>query len=106
MASSPDFVEYVCTQLALAGCVTSRKMFGEYGIYCDDKLIGLVCDNQFFLKPTKAAREQIENPVEVPPYPGAKPSFLIESLDDREELARLVQAGWPELPAKKAKKKQ
>lgn len=106
MASSPDFVSYVCAQLALAGCVTSRKMFGEYGIYCDEKLIGLVCDNQFFLKPTHAARELLKTPVEAPPYPGAKPSFLIECLEDREELARLVQAGWPELPAKKAKKTQ
>lgn len=106
MASSSDFVEYVCAQLALAGDVSARKMFGEYGVYCDGKLIGLVCDNQFFLKPTKAARELLQNPVEEPPYPGAKPSFRIDSLEDPEALGRLVRAGWPELPEKKPRKKQ
>lgn len=105
MASSPEFIEYVCAQLSLAGTIQARKMFGDYGIYCDGKIIGVVCDNQLFLKPTKAGRALLETPVEAPPYPGAKPSFLIETLDDPEALARLVRAGWEELPVKKAKKK-
>lgn len=57
MASSPEFVEYVCEQLSGAGEITYKKMFGEYGIYCNGKIIGVVCDDQFFLKPTKSGRE-------------------------------------------------
>ena len=26
-------------------------MFGEYGLYFDNKLFGLVCDNKLFIKP-------------------------------------------------------
>lgn len=28
-------------------------MFGEYGIYCNGKVIGLVCDNMFYVKKTE-----------------------------------------------------
>ena len=52
MASSPDFVEYVCFQLRHAGEISFKKMFGEYGLYCDRKYFGLVCDNQLFVKVT------------------------------------------------------
>ena len=40
------------------------------------------------------------------PYPGAKPQFLIESLDDREWLGELLQASYQELPLPKPKKKK
>lgn len=46
MASSPDVVEYICFQLRHAGDISFKKMFGEYGLYCDRKYFGLVCDNQ------------------------------------------------------------
>lgn len=45
MASSPDFVTYAVAQLAGAGEITCRKMFGEYGIYCDGKFCAVICDN-------------------------------------------------------------
>ena len=57
MASSVEFVEYVCGQAEGAGDVSYRKMFGEYGIYLDGKFIGVICDNQFFVKITKAGEE-------------------------------------------------
>jgi TfoX/Sxy family transcriptional regulator of competence genes len=51
---------------------------------CMAKVIALVCDNQLFIKPTAGGRSMIGNVVEAPPYPGAKPHFLIgEQLDDR-----------------------
>ena len=59
MASSVEFVEYVCGQAEGAGDVSYRKMFGEYGIYLDGKFIGVICDNQFFVKITKAGEEAV-----------------------------------------------
>ena len=56
MASDPNFVEYVCYQIGRAGAITHRRMFGEYAVYYDGKVVALVCDNQFFIKPTNAAR--------------------------------------------------
>ncbi|MGE5622672.1 MAG: TfoX/Sxy family protein [Bacillota bacterium] len=106
MASDPDFVEYVCDQIAGAGAISSRKMFGDYAIYCNGKVVALVCDNQFFLKPTDGSRAAVGRVVEAPPYPGAKPYFLIEDgLDDREWMANLVRITEREVPMPKPRKK-
>lgn len=80
-------------------------MFGEYGIYSDGILFGLICDNKLFIKPTKSGREFIGAVVESPPYPGAKPSFLIEDkIEDGEWLSKLVRISIKELPEPKKKK--
>lgn len=104
MASDLDFVDHVCDQVRGAGRVAHRKMFGEYAIYVDDKLVALVCDDQLFVKPTPAGRALLGTPVEAPPYPGAKPSFLLEELDDDELLTALFRATAAALPGPRPKK--
>jgi TfoX/Sxy family transcriptional regulator of competence genes len=107
MASDLSFVEFIVDQIQDAGVITFRKMFGEYAIYCDGKVTALICDNQLFIKPTEAGRTFIGNPVEAPPYPGAKNSFLIEDqIDDREWISHLVRITAKELPEPKLKKKK
>jgi TfoX/Sxy family transcriptional regulator of competence genes len=80
-------------------------MFGEYGIFLGDKMVGLVCDGQLFVKPSVAGRELIGVPVEASPYPGAKPCFLIsgDQWEERAWLIRLLQVTAAELPAPKKK---
>ncbi len=105
MASDSNFVEYVCDLINETGQVSFKKMFGEYAIYYDGKVVALICDNQLFIKPTAAGRSTIDTVVEAPPYPGAKPYFLIDDrLDDREWLSNLIQITATELPAPKPKK--
>ncbi|GAB4578812.1 MAG: TfoX/Sxy family protein [Anaerolineales bacterium] len=105
MASDLNFVEYVVGQLEHLGEVAYRKMFGEYAIYHKEKLVALICDDQLFVKPTQAGRAFIGNVVEAPPYPGAKPSFLIEDqVEDKEWLGQLISLTEKELPAPKPKK--
>ena len=107
MASDKNFVEFVVGQIENTGVITYRTLFGEYGIYSDGKLFGLICDNKLFIKPTTAGRTFIKDVVEAPPYPGAKPSFLIEDkLDDHEWLSELVRITIEELPEPKPKKKK
>ena len=107
MASDLGFVEYVCDQMRDAGRVRFRKMFGEFAVYCDDKVVALVCDDQLFVKPTPGGRAFIGLPVESPPYPGARPHFLIEGdIDDREWLTGLIGVTARELPPPKAKAKE
>ena len=106
MASDRQFVEFLLDQITGAGEVTYKAMFGEYGLYADGKLFALVCDNKLFIKPTQSGRSYIEDVVEAPPYPGAKPSFLIEEkLEDGEWLSQLVKISLPELPEPKPKPK-
>lgn len=107
MASEPNFVEYVVGQLEHLGEVSARKMFGEYAIYHKEKLVALVCDDQLFVKPTQAGRAFMGEVVEAPPYPGAKPSFLIgDQVEDKEWLGQLVRLTEKELPAPKPKKEK
>ena len=106
MASDQNFVDFVIGQIHHAGTVSAKKMFGEYGIYCDGKLFGLICDNKLFIKPTIQGRAFIGNPAELPPYEGAKPSFVIEDkIEDSQWLSELVKVTLKELPEPKVKKK-
>lgn len=107
MPSDQNFVDFVVQQINNAGNITAKKMFGEYAIYADEKIFGLICDNKLFIKPTNAGRKFIGNVVEAPPYPGAKPSFLIEDkIEDSEWLSELVRISVKELPPPKPKKKK
>ncbi|MCG6185812.1 TfoX/Sxy family protein [Maribellus maritimus] len=107
MSSDKNFVEFIVDQIENAGEISFRTMFGEYGIYSGGKLFALICDNKLFIKPTAAGRTFIGDTIEAPPYPGAKPSFLIEDkIDDREWLSELVRISVKELPEPKAKKRK
>ena len=107
MASDLNFVEFIVEQMGHPGALSFKKMFGEYAIYYGNKVIALVCDNQFFLKPTLAARQLIDPVDEAPPYPGAKLYFRItEHIDDADWLQELVLLTANELPEPKPKKRR
>lgn len=105
MASEQKNVDFIIDQMGDSGQITYKKMFGEYGLYSDNKLFALVCDNKLYIKPTLAGREYIKDVVEASPYLGAKPNFLIEEqLDDHVWLRQLVTITVKELPESKPKK--
>lgn len=107
MASDQGFVEFIVDQTENAGTIRYRKMFGEYAIYCNEKVVALVCDNQLFVKPTEGGRTFIGNVVEGQAYPGAKPSYLIEDrIEDREWLSELIKITADELPPSKPKRRK
>lgn len=107
MSSKQDFVDFIMDQIKNAGSVTFKKMFGEYAIYCDGKVVALVCDNKLFIKKTDGGKSFIGNVIEAPPYPGAKLSFFIEDkIEDGEWLSELVMITTKELPEPEPKKKK
>ncbi len=107
MATDQEFMEFLADQMAEAGDISFRKMFGEYALYCNSKVVALVCDNQLFVKPTDAGRAFIVDVTEAPPYPGAKDYFLIEdAFEDREWISDLIRMTAKELPVPKPKKKK
>lgn len=107
MATHQDFVEYVRTQSGLGEAITCRKMFGEYAIYVDGKVVALACDDQLFLKPTAHGRSLLRRPSEHPPFPGATRYFrLDEALDDRDLLRRLLLATAQALPEPRPKQRK
>ena len=107
MASSPDFVGYICEQLEGLGAVRSRKMFGEYMVYLNDKPVIIICDDRPMVKLLPCLEELLRGRPTQPPYEGAKDHYLLDP-DDRDllrEAARLAEEVTP-LPKKKPPKKK
>ena len=106
MTSRIDIVQYICDQAALGRRLTFRKMFGEYALYFDGKVVALICDDQLFLKATADGRAYLGEVVEAPPYPGAKNHFQIsEEIDDPERLRAVLTITARVLPEAKPKSK-
>lgn len=106
MSSNPRTIEIVTEQMAAAGDVSARPMFGEYGIYCDGKMVAMVCDDQLFVKPTPGGRAFAPELADGTPYPGAKPCLLVdaERWDEGDWLSELVRITARELPLPKPRK--
>ncbi|MES3007352.1 MAG: TfoX/Sxy family protein [Pseudomonadota bacterium] len=106
MATSESTIDYLLDQLSDLRDVSAKKMFGEYCLYLAGKPVGLVCDEQLYLKPTNAARAMISDVTEGSPYPNAKPHILVTAdfWEDGDWLSELVQATADELPMPKPKK--
>lgn len=100
MASTRDFLDFVLDQIKNEELVRWRKMFGEYALYYDDKVVGLICDNQLYLKNTLGGIEFIgkENLKLALPFPKAKNWILLdEEIEDREFLNELIEITRSEL---------
>jgi len=99
MPNEQVFLNYVLEQLDSLGNVRISKMFGGATLYFEEKVVGLICDNQLFIKPTPAGKAFIGEVEEAPPYDGAKDYYLIgDKLDDSDWLCELVLVSARELP--------
>lgn len=91
MATDRDFIDYVAEQLALGDRLSHRKLFGEYALYVDEKVVAFACDNSLFVKPSAAVAALAPGLPQRPPYPGAKDYPVAdELLDDADALRQLI----------------
>ncbi|MEW9571544.1 TfoX/Sxy family protein [Rhodanobacter sp. Si-c] len=105
MATDPDFIDYVAEQIALGDRLTHKKMFGEYALYVDGKVVAFACDNSLFIKPSDAATSLMPGLPQRPPYPGAKDYPVAdELLDDSDTIRQLVLATAALMPVPKPRK--
>ena len=105
MATSEDYIRYVCAQIDGAGAVRSRKMFGEYMVYVDEKPVFLVCDNTVFVKILPALESEMAGAATGFPYPGAKLHAILD-IDDREKALRVAAILRDVTPLPKPKRKK
>ena len=108
MATSARTIDFLLDQLSAVPGVRARKMFGEYALYCGEKVVALVCDDQLFVKPTAPGKALVGGRyAEGFAYPGAKASILVgaDDLEDHDRLAELIRVTAAALPAPKPKPK-
>ena len=106
MATSQSTADFILDQLSSLPNVRVRKMFGEYALYCDDKVAALICDDQLFVKITPAGKAVVgDRYAEGIAYRGAKPSILVSAtdLEDHERLSELILVTSAALPPPKSK---
>jgi len=110
MASQQSTVDYIVEQMEGAGAVSARKMFGEYAVFCNGKMVALIIKDELFVKPTTAGRDYLGEAVERRPYEASKPYYWVsgDRWDDGDWLAGLMRttaAALP-VPVKKVKKRK
>lgn len=107
MGTKKETMDYIMSRIESVGEVSCKRMFGEYGVYYQDRMFALVCDDQLFIKPTVAGKDFLGEVEEGQPYPGAKEWFLIteDRWDDEEWLCELIRRTYPEVTPVKKKTK-
>ncbi|MBQ7582680.1 MAG: competence protein TfoX, partial [Lachnospiraceae bacterium] len=63
-----------------------------------------IYDDRFLVKPVRAASAMMPDADMELPYEGAKEMILVDDVEDKEFLRKLVEAMYEELPEKKKKK--
>lgn len=108
MSTSQGTIIYISDQLtSLGNRIRTRKMFGEYTLYCDERVVALICDDQIFVKITEPGEAYMgERYEEGYPYPGAKPAMLIggDIIENQEAFSELIDLTAKTLPVSKPKK--
>ncbi len=105
MATTQDFIEFVCEQIHGNYNIRYKKMFGEYMVYVNDKPILLVCDNTVFVKKLNEIENLLKNADVGVPYNGAKEHYIldIENNELVSDVIEILERITP-LPKKKIKK--
>ena len=104
MASSKEYLDFILEQLSGLENVTWKAMMGEYILYYRDKIAGGIYDDRLLVKPVPAALALMPDAPREVPYPGAKEMLLVDNVDDRDFLRRLLKAMFDELPAGKKRR--
>lgn len=105
MGTGQSFVDHVMEVVGLGSRLTHKKLFGEYALYLDGKVVAFACDNSLFIKPSRAVTALAPDLPQGPPYPGAKAYPIAdELLDDPGALRRLIEETAALMPLPKPKK--
>jgi TfoX/Sxy family transcriptional regulator of competence genes len=103
MSSTKEYLDFILEQLSDLDEISFRAMMGEYIIYYRGKVVGGIYDDRFLVKPTKSAMEMMPNADMEQPYDGAKQMILVDDVDNRGVMYRLIQAIWEDLPNRELK---
>ena len=60
MKASPEYLEFVMEKLAPLGDITSRAMFGGYGIFHQGLMFALISEDTLYFKVNDSNREMYQ----------------------------------------------
>lgn len=104
MATTKEYKEYVIEQLEVLQDIACRSMMGEYLLYYDQILFGGIYDNRLLIKRVESNKKfQLKEEI---PYQGAKPMYLIENIENKEEVKEIILTTCKDLPKKEERKKK
>ena len=105
MASDIDFVNFVMDQLNGVGIITSKKMFGEYMVYVNQKPIIGICNNTAYIKMLDCIKTLCKNNEKGFPYDGAKEHYVLD-IDNKDKLKKIVMELEKVIPIPKKRSKK
>ena len=108
MSTQKETVEFILDKLGNFKAFSVRAMFGEYALYADGKVVGLICNDQLYVKilPASLELENICDKDEA--YLGSKKFYVVEEsqLSQIKNLSDILLDIAKALPEKKVKKKK
>ncbi|MDE5654251.1 MAG: TfoX/Sxy family protein [Clostridia bacterium] len=105
MATSVEYIEYVCEQIRKVGEVRYKKMFGEYMVYVNDKPVLLVCDDTVYVKMLDVVSEDMSDAPKGIPYKGSKEHYILD-IDNSDLAVTVVEKLEKVTPLPKPRKKK
>lgn len=99
--TTKEYKEFVLEQLSELDSIVCRPMMGEYLLYYHDILFGGIYNDSLLVKIVNSNQKyQMKKSI---PYERAKPMFLIEDMDNKEQLKRIIIDTCHDLPVQKKK---
>ena len=104
MACTTDYIDFVCSQIEGVGVIRTKKMFGDWMIYIDEKPVILACDDICYVKMLPVISDMMTNAWTGFPYDGAKEHYILD-IEHRDEAIKVIKALLPVIPYPKMRKK-
>ncbi len=105
MSTRRETTDFILEQLGQPKHFSVRAMFGEYALYANGKVVGLICNDQLYVKilPESEVLENICEKDEA--YPGSKKFYVVEEseLSRIKNLAKILLNIAKVLPESKKK---
>ena len=105
MATSQDYIEFVCGQIKGDYSVRYKKMFGEYMVYANDKPILLVCDNCVYVKILNELSDLMSDADRGIPYDGSKEHYILD-IENSDLVSKVIEVLERITPLPKPRKKK
>ena len=104
MATTVDYIEFVCGQIDGNYDIRYKKMFGEYMVYVNDKPVLLVCDNTVYVKKIEPLKDLMADAECGLPYEGTKEHYILDI--ENTELTKSVIEVLEQVTSLPAKRKR